>query len=1362
MLVSDKYVCQKAHFSEEDKALKNKRLSVILIALIILSLVLPAASFAAPEANKSFVSKLGDVNYKFDINKIVNQKVTREKDASKEGQSKHHKVEGSQSVTIERDGSMQMPAQSAAQPATNNIEPQNYVPASDSSTTISVIVELHAEPLAPFNAKVKQGLMKANVNQKSIIDREQASFKTALSKSVNAKIHRTYEQVFNGFALEIAANKVDQLLKLPGVKAVYPDNEVVATAIDKEGVLNNYVPMMDRSAPHIGADHLWNQGITGTGIKVGVLDTGIDYLHPDLAAAYKGGWDFVDNDNDPYETTPIDWQNAPPGTPPQDADGRNYWTDHGSHVSGIIAGRGIADGGTKGVAPGADIYAYRVLGPYGSGSNSGVIAAIERSVIDGMDVINLSLGSKSNNQYAADSVALNNTMLAGVVVAVSAGNSGPNDGTLTDPATSEMAISVGNSFPPTQVPSISAVGLPTITGNMMEFTPNYEEGQLEVVYVGLGKPGDFTGKDVTGKIALIQRGEISFREKSVNAQAAGAAVAIIFNNAVGNLNGTMGEPGNYIPTFSLSQADGLLLKNKYDAEGAFTAQLGYVLEVDYMNDGSSRGPARPGYDIKPDVAAPGTGIVSTIAAYGRDIPDADYSDAYAAFTGTSMAAPHIAGAAALLLDKHSGLSAFDVKSLIMNNAHKISDRNGNRYRHMDQGAGRVDLASSAVAKAVALVHETTDAVKSGSVTAYETGSLSFGYVGAGESVSKTITVKDIVGESSSYTISSKWYGNAGGSISTSTNQVAVGANGSSDFTLTLSVPANTTQSYYEGELVLTEAGGHELQLPIGFYVGVPVVVDPVTEFKITPDIFSPNGDGEQDTSTITFALNEPAGYLSLDVYTWDIDWEGLVVETANLGPGRYRVADWNGVIDLWGLGIPYLLSDDIYIMVPWFGASAGSAEPIVEALTPFIVDKIAPSSSLNEPEIVVDSGSRKGMISGTIDGDLLIDLIDEDILLNSISELFGAGVLYEENGEWVQVDGDVDDEGNFSIEVPLQEGDNRFEVYIYDAAGNGVVEPAHIVNYYFEDEGGSDSVNIIANPSADQVEVGKPFAVAVDFSNVDDLYAAQFSLSYDASLNKGTVSPSTELSEYQSSNNGSGLIVNEKVVDLGNGKLRSDYLITLAGDFAGFNGSGSLATYNFSSDTIGEYNFALSDVRLLNSDGEDIKLGNITGATVRVTEISKPEFTISGNIAAEAFGENVDYSATWYTGDDGVHKVIVEAVDGNGAIVGLGTVNANGSYSIKVGTAGQYTIRVVVPGHFSAESSIMVDGNKTINFGPLSAGDVNSDGVVDLVDLQQAAKAYGKTTGSFDYKSAAADINRDGSVDMLDISYILNNYGKRK
>lgn len=264
-----------------------------------------------------------------------------------------------------------------------------------SSNRTSVIVEL-AEPSLVESKHKGKSQSKANLSK---VRNQVKSDVSHAAKSSN--ISREYDYVFSGFAVELAENEIRALLAVPGVKAVYPDVEYQTTSLGEGEVISQeeYSPHMLNSAPHIGANEAWATGYTGKGVTVAVIDTGVDYTHPDLKNAFGSykGWDLVDNDNDPQET--------PIGDPRGDA------TTHGSHVAGTVAANGLI----KGVAPEATLLAYRVLGPGGRGTSANVIAGIEKAVQDGADVMNLSLGNSLNDPDYATSIALDWAMAEGVV-----------------------------------------------------------------------------------------------------------------------------------------------------------------------------------------------------------------------------------------------------------------------------------------------------------------------------------------------------------------------------------------------------------------------------------------------------------------------------------------------------------------------------------------------------------------------------------------------------------------------------------------------------------------------------------------------------------------------------------------------------------------------------------------------------------------------------------------------------------------------------------------------------------------------------------------------------------------------------------
>ncbi|ANE45716.1 hypothetical protein SY83_04715 [Paenibacillus swuensis] len=1224
-----------------------------------------------------------------------------------------------------------------ASPALTGV--QNYVPKSGSASTITVIVELQARPLAVQDALVKQGRALQKSNHKAVIDKEQALFKASAAKTLGIKTRHTYSRVFNGFSVTLPANQVEQLTTLPGVKAVYPSRTMKVDPIDTVD------PLMNDSAPHIGVGSYYNTGFDGSGVKVGVIDTGIDYRHPSLKDAYRGGFDFVDEDSDPMETPPD----------PNDPEAA---TSHGTHVSGTVLGRGNpenpngATGWVRGVAPGADLYAYRVLGPGGSGSEEDVIAAVEQSVADGLDVINLSLGSDANDQNAADSIALNNAVLAGLVVVTSNGNNGPGDFTTGSPAASELAISVGASTPPGNVGL--ATGASTVTSNtyydlrVMAYNSagDYKELEgtpLELVYAGLGTTAEFQGKDVTGKIAFIKRGDIAFVDKIANAKAAGAAAAIIFNRD--DLNGHAGvlleDSLNFIPTFDMKGTDGRALLAALEASGSGTFSLtgfsSYADPGDLMADFSSRGPSLPGLEIKPDISAPGVSIRSSIPSY-----DGNYTYAYEYLQGTSMAAPHIAGAAALALDKQPELLPDEIKSLLMNTANKLVDGSGTRYSHMVQGAGRVNLNTAIEASAIAMVREANNAVRGGELTPYHTGSISFGKVGVGDSVYRTIDVKNISGTPASYNVTTKWYDKEAGVLSSSKSTVAVAAGETASFDVALAVDAATATGRYEGEVTLTGANG-TLNVPVAVYVGEVDLPDTVSDLSLTPDVFSPNKDGAIDTSDVAFKVNLRNTYVSLDVFDYvSGQWQGYITEEAGgIPPGSYIVPDWDGTIS--DYTDVFTVNDGLYALAPFYSDEGGDYL-LEDQAVPFVTDTHVPKSTLEEG-LEVEDGI--GTIKGAVQEDLLVDVFGD-------YSGIGVAALYEKDGDWVQADGTIAANGAFTIKVPVGLNSTPIEVYVYDSAGNGTISPAYVV-----DNVSTQKTSLTVAPSKPEVAVKEGFDVSVDFAQVKDLYSAQFSLTYSSALTKGAVANSVTLSTYQQANHpASGLIVREKVVKLAGGLVRSDYIVSLSGDIGGFSGSGSLASYPFSATKTGKYDLALSNVRLLNSNGQEIEAGTLTGGTVNV--VTK-KYVVSGKLTAEAFGFGVAYDKVWYQGADGVVASKVEAWDAQGKLAGTGIVNADGTYSISL-AAGTYTIKASVPGHIAKSMKVGVSAAKTLHFGVLTAGDVNGDSIVDLKDLNQANKAMGKIAPWTTYQAASADINRDNKVDAVDTNYILDNYGSVK
>lgn len=478
------------------------------------------------------------------------------------------------------------------------------------------------------------------------------------------QVRKKFQTLFKGFSIQLQKKELALLKQIKGVKQIYP--------------LHTYEVTLDESVPFIGGEQIRGkldangERLTGKGVKIAVIDTGIDYDHPDLRNNYKGGYDVIDDDGDPMETTKEQGES----------------TLHGTHVAGIIA----ANGKIKGVAPEVEIYAYRALGPDGKGTTEQVIEAIEKAVADGVDIINLSLGNTVNGPDWPTSIALDKAVEQGVIAVTSNGNGGPNMWTVGSPGTSTNAISVGASTPPLKVPYLTIasekreVPLQMMAGS----NPWTFKRDFPLTEAGLGKKEDFkTAKD---KLVLVKRGLIPFSKKAKAALDAGARGVIIYNNTPGEFMGGLDIPLD-IPVVAISKEDGEWLKAQIDQSNQKYLRTIYRKEEDNIASFSSRGPVTHTWEIKPDVVAPGVAIDSTIP------------NGYLGLNGTSMSAPHVTGTAALVKQAHPDWTPKEVKAAIMNTAKPIYDKEGKPYSPHEQGTGRIQI--EAAIKAETLVYPGT-------------------------------------------------------------------------------------------------------------------------------------------------------------------------------------------------------------------------------------------------------------------------------------------------------------------------------------------------------------------------------------------------------------------------------------------------------------------------------------------------------------------------------------------------------------------------------------------------------------------------------------------------------------------------------
>ena len=434
------------------------------------------------------------------------------------------------------------------------------------------------------------------------------------------------------------------------------------------GFEENFELLLENSGPYIGAEFPKELGFTGKGIKIGVIDTGINLSHPDFfsegdTSRFLKGYDFVDND-----------------TIPQDTNG------HGTQVTGIIA----ADGNLKGIAPMVEIFSYRVSSDGESVPSDLIIRAIDQAVDDEVDIINISLGVNMTHNKIDE--AVNNAIKKGVVVVAAAGNGGPDESTIGSPARNPNAITVGATYNNRDSSMVSTLEVNEIQFQVlpMRGTDTISEPiSEEIVFAKYSRADDFENIDVKGKIVLAERGGetpeeiVFFSDKEIFASENGAKGLIVYNNQPGIFFGELiheyvnEDYDPTIPTVSMTREEGLELRKILETESLGTFNV--FNHPDFIATFSSRGPVSP-FHMKPDLVAPGVFVNTT-----------SLKNFYNITSGTSYAAPHVSGAIALLLEKNPEFTPNEIKSILVTTSDVITDEYKEEFSFDAAGSGRIDL-----------------------------------------------------------------------------------------------------------------------------------------------------------------------------------------------------------------------------------------------------------------------------------------------------------------------------------------------------------------------------------------------------------------------------------------------------------------------------------------------------------------------------------------------------------------------------------------------------------------------------------------------------------------------------------------------
>jgi subtilisin family serine protease len=668
----------------------------------------------------------------------------------------------------------------------------------------------------------------ADGNTVSAVQAEQAAFRQAASTAgIRFKERRTFDTLFNGISLEVSPADRAKLSSLPNVKAVH----AVQIIARPQPELNFGGGSADLATAikMTGADLVQNVlGLTGAGVKVAVMDTGIDIDHPDFGgkgtpgstsfptARVQYGWDFV---GDAYNADPASPTYNPVATPdpiPDDCAG------HGTHVAGIIG----ANGKARGVAPNVIFGAYRVFGCDGSTEDDVMLAAMERAYADGMQVLNMSIGSAFSWPQSPTGKAASRLVNKGMVVVASIGNSGTSGlYAVGAPGIGKNVIGVA-SFDNTHItlptftisPDGTAIGYTAATGA----PPAPVSGSLPMSRTGTPTTANdgcnaLPAGSLAGTAVLIRRGTCGFYVKAFNAQQAGAAAVVLYNNVAGRINPTVaGAPPITIPVVAVSDTEGVLINNRL-ASGPVTLtwtnqEAKFVNPTGGLISSFSSYGLAPDLTLKPDLGAPGGFIYST---YPLEL------GGYASLSGTSMASPHVAGGAALMLQYNPKLHASDMDGRLQNTADPKNWWGNPALGFLDnvhrQGAGMVNLFN---------------AVLNSNRASVEPSDMSLGESQAGPAT-RTLTVRNRSNASATYDIThvpalatgpntfTPSFFTAFATVDFSQTSVTVPARSSAQVDVTITAPTSLAdRGLYGGYVVLTPRdGGMTMRVPYAGFKG---------------------------------------------------------------------------------------------------------------------------------------------------------------------------------------------------------------------------------------------------------------------------------------------------------------------------------------------------------------------------------------------------------------------------------------------------------------------------------------------------------------------------------------------------------------
>ncbi|HPJ12011.1 MAG TPA: S8 family serine peptidase [Caldisericia bacterium] len=724
-----------------------------------------------------------------------------------------------------------------------------------SQKEVQYILEFHGPPLIEFPTS---NIPENNSKMQSLIRHQHTLFLQECFKRnpIHLSLEFEYFHVLNGMAIRTSPETIQEIQNSPYVKTIYLAQE--------------YYLQRETSVPSTGASFCWEQKDStgeyykGQGVLVGVIDTGVDYWHGELGGGlgktwndqwYKVryGYDFSEMKSIPYSIG---------------------LSNHGTHVAGIIAGNGengiaIGKNNASGVAPRASLCVYKVFtNQKNSTGEAALLMALEQAISDGCDVVNLSLGKNYGWTNDPLSLACDRVSEAGILVVASAGNSGNrnqhyNRFPVHAPGSSIPSLSVAASDATPKDGFYFQISNQTrrfAIGKKFDSTPNASSENTELVFVDETELSSLKQSHYQGKAIIVFQSTLSLTDIITTTSNSGIHSLIVVHTK--DYPSTEKISTTLQPVMSVAKTTGTFLRSLVeDSKEMLEIQYAYEEPVHTMASFSSEGPT-PDLILKPEITAPGVRINSTLTNHQ-----------FGTMSGTSMSSPHVAGGAALLIQKHPDWKPAEIKSCLINYSTPIvNPLTGELYSIYQQGGGEMNLKNSFSASIL-----------------MDPPTLSFGAVEKNTRKSFTLTNKGASLQSIEILCSSPQKLNV--SVVVSPYRVSVKPNESITIEITLEIQEDTMDGFCEFWIEGRDVSETVFQIPCIFHHGSLETMDAILHSYMFPNLAcSPNSDGYGDETNYVCLSPYNIDGIEMDLFDKDDKFiQNLFYHRGTIGAGYYSV-----------------------------------------------------------------------------------------------------------------------------------------------------------------------------------------------------------------------------------------------------------------------------------------------------------------------------------------------------------------------------------------------------------------------------------------------------------------------------------------